>query len=142
MVKPAIRTRQTGAIASLRGQEKPQIRSCTGGEIALENTVSGAGFNAIDLLYASLTGCLVMSARIAARKLGFIERISTCDVQVNGEKTIEEPYRIKRLDVKFSFTGTLSKAEQHELAEAAEAICTISNTLKANTEIVFTLQGE
>ncbi len=140
MVKPALRIRQTGACARLRGQEKPQIRSLTGGELALENTVSGAGFNAIDLLYASLAACLVMSARIAARKLGFIERINAYEVQVSGEKTAQEPYQITRFDVQFGFDGDLSKAEQHELAEAAEEICTVSNTLKANAEVVFTLQ--
>ena len=139
MVGLAVRTRETGAVAILQGQEKPVIRSLTGGELTLENTVSGAGFNAIDLLYASLSACLVMSARIAARKLGLIERISSYEVKVSGEKTEHEPYRITRFDVQFLFAGDLSEVERHELAETAEAMCTVSNTLKANAEVAFTV---
>ncbi|MDM7851819.1 OsmC family protein [Pseudochrobactrum kiredjianiae] len=137
MVGLGIRTRETGATATLQGQEKPVIRSLTGGELTLENTVSGVGFNAIDLLYASLTACLVMSARIAARKLGLIERISAYEVQVSGEKTEQEPYRITRFDVQFRITGDLSETETHELAEMAEAMCTVSNTLKANADVTI-----
>ncbi|WP_022711904.1 OsmC family protein, partial [Pseudochrobactrum sp. AO18b] len=117
MVGLAVRTRETGAVATLQGQEKPLIRSLTGGELTLENTVSGAGFNAIDLLYASLSACLVMSARIAARKLGLIERISSYEVKVSGEKTEHEPYRITRFNVQFLIAGELSDDERHELAE-------------------------
>lgn len=137
MVGLGIRTRETGATATLQGQEKPVIRSLTGGELTLENTVSGVGFNAIDLLYASLSACLVMSARISARKLGVIERISAYEVQVSGEKTEQEPYRITRFDVQFRIAGDLSEAETHELAEMAEAMCTVSNTLKANADVVL-----
>ena len=137
MVGLGIRTREIGATATLQGQEKPVIRSLTGGELTLENTVSGVGFNAIDLLYASLSACLVMSARIAARKLGLIERISAYEVQVSGEKTEQEPYRITRFDVQFRIAGDLSEAETHELAEMAEAMCTVSNTLKANADVTI-----
>ena len=141
MVGLAVRTRETGAVATLQGQEKPLIRSLTGGELTLENTVSGTGFNAIDLLYASLSACLVMSARIAARKLGLIERISSYEVKVSGEKTEHEPYRITRFNVQFLIAGELSDDERYELAEAAEAMCTVSNTLKANTDVAFTVSG-
>lgn len=140
MVGLALRTRETGATATLQGQEKPVIRSLTGGELTLENTVSGEGFNAIDLLYASLSACLVMSARIAARKLGLIERISSYEVQVSGEKTAQEPYRITRFDVVFRIAGDLSDTERHELAEAAEAMCTVSNTLKVNADVAMTIR--
>jgi uncharacterized OsmC-like protein len=107
----------------------------------LENPVSGEGFNAIDLLYASLSACLVMSARIAARKLGLIERISSYEVQVSGEKTAQEPYRITRFDVVFRIAGDLSDTERHELAETAEAMCTVSNTLKVNADVAMTIHG-
>lgn len=140
MVGLALRTRETGATATLQGQEKPVIRSLTGGELTLENTVSGEGFNAIDLLYASLSACLVMSARIAARKLGLIERINSYEVQVSGEKTAQEPYRITRFDVVFRIAGELSDTERHDLAEAAEAMCTVSNTLKVNADVTMTIR--
>lgn len=139
MVGISIRHRETGAVATLQGQEKPVIRSLTGGALTLENTVSGAGFNALDLLYASLSSCMVMSARIAARKLGLTERITAYEVQVRGEKTVHEPYRITRFDVHFMLAGDLTEAERHELAEMAEAMCTVSNTLKASADIVLTI---
>lgn len=137
MVGLAVRTRQTGAAAVLTGQEKPVIRSLTGGELLLESSVSGAGFNAIDLLYASLSACLVMSARIAARKLALIDRIKSYEVQVTGDKTDEEPYRVISFDVRFIFDSDLTGQEQHQLAEMAEAMCTVSNTLKAGAEVHF-----
>lgn len=135
MVGSAVRTRQTGASAFLTGQEKPVIRSLTGGELLLESSVSGAGFNAIDLLYASLSACLVMSARIAARKLALIERIKSYEVQVSGEKTESEPYQVTRFDVCFIFDSDLTEEEQHQLAEMTEEMCTVSNTLKAGAQV-------
>lgn len=138
MVGVAVRTRKTGAVASLNEGEKPVIRSLTGGELYLENTVSGAGFNAIDLLYASLSACLVMSARIAARKTGLANRITAYEVTVSGEKTPEAPYRITRFDVHMKLSGDLSEAERIEVAHEAEAMCTVSNTLKAGANVILT----
>lgn len=138
MVGMALRVRQTGAAAYVTGQEKPVVRSLTNGEITLETSVSGEGFNAIDLLYASLSSCLAISARIAARKLTLHQRIKSYEIHVTGHKSAHEPYRILSFDTLFIFDSDLTKDEQLQLAEMAEAMCTVSNTLKASADVHFT----
>ncbi len=61
-----VRTRPVGASAVLGRTGFPHVTSATGGEIDIVTSPSQPGFNPLDLLYSSLSACLVLSARMAA----------------------------------------------------------------------------
>ena len=82
---PNIKVRATGATATLGRHGFPHIVSETGGIIDVVTGASEAGFNPLDLLYASLSACLVMSARIAANKLGVMDRLVEVTARVTGD---------------------------------------------------------
>lgn len=127
-----MKTRLTGATASLGRTGFPHIVSATGGEIDIVTGPSQPGFNPLDLLYASLSACLGMSARIAAHLSGVLDRVDTVTVEVTGRKAESGASRIEHLQATFTITGSLDAAEKTLLIHQAEEICTVSNTLKAS----------
>lgn len=76
-----VRTRETGATAVLRPGTQPTITTPTKGRIDVVTGVDQPGFNPLDLLYASVAACMVLSARIAAGRLGVGDRLR--DVRAN-----------------------------------------------------------
>ncbi|TCP87371.1 putative OsmC-like protein [Rhizobium sp. PP-CC-2G-626] len=127
-----VRTRPMGVTATVGRTGFPHLTSVTGGTLDIVTGASQPGFNPIDLLYASLSACLVLSARIAASRMGILAGITDIQADVTGEKTKDEPSRIIRFDIVFTFTGDLDADTRRHLAEAAEEICTVSNTLKGD----------
>jgi uncharacterized OsmC-like protein len=75
---------------------------------------------------------MALSARIAATKLELREKLTDVRVEVKGDKAHEGPSRIERFDITFHFDGDLTADEKHRLAEMAEEICTVSNTLRGD----------
>lgn len=134
-----IRTRPTGATATMGRTGFPTVTSRTGGEIEIKTGVSEAGFNPLDLIYASLSACLAMSARIAASKLGLLDRLESVTAKVSGEKAADEPSRLSRFDIEFDIRGDFDTATRHEIARLAEEICTISNTIAGQPEFSISL---
>lgn len=126
------KTRPTAATASLGRTGFPHIVSAMGGEVDIVTGPSQPGFNPLDLLYASLSACLAMSARIAANQSGVLDRIETVTVEVTGKKAEHGASRIESLQATFTITGDLNAAERALLIHQAEEICTVSNTLKAS----------
>ncbi|MCD7108952.1 OsmC family protein [Rhizobium sp. DKSPLA3] len=126
------RTRPTGVTASVGRTGFPHLKSVTGGTLDIVTGASQPGFNPIDLLYASLSACLVLSARIAASRMGILAGLTDIRAEVTGEKTTDDPSRITRFDIVFTFTGDLDADTRRHLAGAAEEICTVSNTLKGD----------
>lgn len=139
MVDVKVKKRPIGATARLERNGHPAVTSRTGGEIRIVTGASEEGFNPLDMMFASLSACLVLSARIAASKLGLLQRFESATADVSGEKSAEEPYRVERLFVSFRVDGDLSDAEKHEVAEMAENICTVSNTLRTSPVISLTV---
>jgi len=139
MVDVKIRTRPIGATARLGRNGHPSVTSRTGGEVNVVTGASEAGFNPLDLMFSSLSACLVLSARIAASKLGVLERFESVTADVTGEKSHEEPFRIERFLVSITVDGALSEEERHRIVEMAEEICTVSNTLKTPPAISVTI---
>ena len=130
-----VRTREMGATATLGRSGYPHIRSATGGELDIVTGVHQAGFNPLDLLYASLSACLVMSARIAASRLGVLQALEEVSAVVTGEKATDEPSRVARFDIRFTIKGDFDDATRHEIARLAEEeICTVSNTISSNPQ--------
>lgn len=127
-----VRTRETGAVADMPHGKLPTITTPTGGTVEIVTSVSQAGFNPLDLIYASVAACMALSARIAATKLELREKLTNVRVEVKGDKAHEGPSRIERFDITFHFDGELTEGEKHRLAEMAEEICTVSNTLRGD----------
>src|SRR5689334_21537696 len=94
MAVGAIKTRQTGANAVLGRHGQPVVASVTGGQVEVVTEPSGPGFNPLDHLYASLSACLVLSARIAASERGVLDRVDRFEARVSGTKAAEPPSRI------------------------------------------------
>jgi uncharacterized OsmC-like protein len=125
-----IRTRPTGAKAKIGRSGRAHVVSVTGGEIEIVTALSEPGFNPLDLLYSSLAACVVLSARIAAGKLGVLDRLDEVEVDVSGDKAPDEPSRVERLHIAVAIRGDFDEATREALLHEAETICTISNTLK------------
>lgn len=124
-----LRQRPIGATATLGRTGYPSIVSATGGALTIVTGPTQEGFNPLDLLMASLAACMSMSARIAARELGFADSFDGLQVKVNGEKALDEPPRFASFTVLVTFTGTLQPEQQWMIAHRAEEICTVSNSL-------------
>lgn len=140
MTAGRIRTRQTGATATIARTDPPQVRSATDGVLAVATRPSESGFNPLDLLYASLSACLVLSARIAASELGVLDRFEGARATVRGEKAPDGPSRIERFLIDIAIDGDLDGAMKEAIVARAEEICTVSNTLKADT--TFSIGGQ
>jgi uncharacterized OsmC-like protein len=138
MVK--VRFRQQGATAMIARRGAATVRSDTGGEMALAGGVAEAGFSPLDLLFASVAGCLVVSARIAAGEMGILDRLGEARATVRGRKAADLPGRVERLDVEFEVSGDFDDATRKAIIARAEELCTVSNTLKRPPE--FAVAGE
>ncbi|MDK1386074.1 OsmC family protein [Sinorhizobium sp. 8-89] len=133
MAELKVRTRETGATAVVGRTGFPHVTSVTGGELDIVTSPSQPGYGPLDLLYASLASCLVLSARIAASRFGVLDRLTEVSAKVTGEKAHDEPSRVARFDIEFSIKGDFDDTVRHAIAEAAEnEICTVSNTLRGN----------
>ena len=125
-----IRTRASGALAVLPPGGLPMITTPTGGAVDVVTSVSAPGFNPLDLLYASLAGCMVLSARIAATRLGVADRLGEVRAEVGGEKAKDEPSRVETFNIRLEIAGDLDAVTKQRILEDAENICTVSNTLR------------
>ncbi|MGX8008475.1 OsmC family protein [Mesorhizobium sp. ORM8.1] len=134
-----VRTRLTGALAVLPPGGLPVITTPTGGEVGVVTQVSAPGFNPLDLLFASLAACMVLSARIAATRLGVAGRLGEVRAEVGGEKAKDEPSRIATFNIRLDIAGDLDAATKQRILVDAEAICTISNTLRGAPTLHATL---
>lgn len=140
MVDVKIKKRQIGATARLERNGHPSVTSRTEGQISVVTGASEEGFNPLDLMFSSLSACLVLSARIAASKLGMLDRFEGVTADVSGEKSHDEPFRIERFFVSITVEGALNDDERHQIVEMAEEICTVSNTLKNPPAISVTVE--
>ncbi|RVC57018.1 OsmC family peroxiredoxin, partial [Mesorhizobium sp. M2A.F.Ca.ET.046.02.1.1] len=119
-----IRTRNAGALAVMPLGGLPTITTPTGGMVDVVTQVSAPGFSPLDLLYASLAACMVLSARIAATRLGVADRLGEVRADVTGEKAKEEPSRVETFTVRLEITGDLDAATKKRILADAEDICT------------------
>ncbi|RWH67029.1 OsmC family protein [Mesorhizobium sp.] len=134
-----IRTRNTGALAVMPPGDLPTVTTPTGGTVDVVTQVSAPGFNPLDLLYASLAACMVLSARIAATRLGVADRLGEVRADVGGEKAKDEPSRLETFNIKLEITGDLDAAMKERILADAENICTVSNTLRGAPTLHATL---
>nr|WP_316652192.1 OsmC family protein [uncultured Gellertiella sp.] len=135
----SLRHRITGATATLGRRGYPHIVSATGGEIDIVTGPSQAGFNPVDLLCASLSACLAMSARIAAGELGVLADMEEIAVTVEADKSEAEPFRILRFVIGLTIRGAIDDERKTAILHRAEALCTVSNTLATRPELFLRL---
>lgn len=131
-----VRVRPMGATASLDRNGRGGVVARSGANLTLAGSPSMEGFNPLELLDASLAGCLALSVRIAARNLGFNERLGSVSVEVIGAKASEPPSRIARQTCRFSIEGDFNDAERRSLIEEAHKVCTIGNSYHASIDII------
>lgn len=136
-----IRTRVTGALAVLPPGALPVVTTPTGGAVDVVTGVSAPGFNPLDLLYASVAACMVLSARIAATRLGVAASLGEVRAEVSGEKAEGDVSRVGRFTITLDVQGDLDEATKKRIVEDAETICTVSNTLRTPPELHTTLAG-
>lgn len=136
------RPRPTGAKAVLGRTGFPHVTSATKGEIDIVTSPSQPGFNPLDLLYSSLSACLVLSARIAASNLGILDKITEITADVTGEKASEGLSRVQKFNIFFSIKGDIDDETRQKIAHLAEdEICTVSNTIRGNPEFSSVVTG-
>lgn len=136
------RPRPTGANAVLGRTGFPHVTSVTGGELDIVTSPSQPGFNPLDLLYSSLSACLVLSARMAASQLGILDRITEITANVTGEKATEGLSRVAKFNIAFSIKGDIDEETRRKIAHMAEdEICTVSNTIRNTPEFATTISG-
>lgn len=130
-----IRTRALGATASVGRDGRPEVTSETGGRLSVVTRPSAEGFNPVDLMAASLSPCIVLSVQIAARAEGWLAEIDRVSARVIPEKAEDAPSRVARFVTTVTIDGPLAADRKAQLVAAAEAICTVSNTLRAGAAI-------
>lgn len=98
------------------------------------------GFTPLEIQAAALAACIAASVRIAARNID-LGQLGDVDVEVEAVKAEDEPSRLGTFEVVVRFGDMLDEATQDRLIEAAEHICTISNTLRAGDTIIAARQA-
>lgn len=142
MSETKIKARPTGATATLGRTGFPHVTSATGGTIDIVTGAAQPGFNPLDLLYASLSACLTMSARMAASQMGVLDRLTEVAAVVTGEKAAEGLSRVQTFNIAFTIRGDIDAQTREAIARAAEdEICTVSNTIRGNPEFATTISG-
>lgn len=135
---PQTAIRKSGASARLPPGGQTEVASATGGELTVSQHMIRPGFSPVDLLYAALASCIVISARQAAQKLGVLEQLGEVRANVTGDKATEGPNRVERFHVKVEIDGPLDVATKRRIAEAAEfELCTVGNTLRGSPAFVL-----
>lgn len=140
MTHVKVKTRPTGATAVLARLGQPDVTTPTGGTLGVTTGASDPGFNPIDLLYSSLAACMVLSARIAASKLGVLDKFESATADVSGEKATTEPSRIETFHIALNIKGDFDEELRQSIGHLAEDICTVSNTLRGAVAFNLTVK--
>lgn len=133
-----IATRPTTVSAHLGKEGQGEVNARSGARMALAGMVRDEGMTPLELMDAALAGCLVLSARIAARKFGWQDRLEDVSVDVTHTKGDGAPSRIAEFACKFEITGDFTKEERQQLIAESHAVCTVGNTLERGASIVDT----
>lgn len=106
--------------------------------MALAAMVRDEGMTPLELMDAALSGCLVLSVRIAARKFGWQDRLESVSVDVTHTKGEGAPSRIAEFACDFAIRGDFTEEERRQLIAESHAVCTVGNTLERGASLVDT----
>lgn len=129
-------TRPTTVSASLDALGKGHVEAHSGAKLALAALARDEGMTPLELMDAALAGCLVLSLRIAARKLGWQDRLKEVAVDVTHIKGEGAPSRVAEFSCDFRIEGDFTADERRQLIADAHGLCTVGNTLKRGATIV------
>jgi len=130
-----VSTRPISVSASLGGTGQGRVTALSGADALLAGFSSDPGFTPLEFLDAALSGCLVLSVRIAARKHGWGDRLRHVDVLVRHEKAHDAPSRVAAFDCTFEIDGDFSAEERDTLIAEAHELCTVGNTFERGAVI-------
>ncbi|WEX08355.1 OsmC family protein [Chelativorans sp. AA-79] len=133
MVNIVKRSTVVGAFLPGKGQGNVEARS--GARLDLAGLATESGMTPVEMMDAALAGCLVLSARIAARNLGWHERLVSVKADVRHEKAPDAPSRVAAFDCAFQIEGDFSPEEREKLVAEAHRLCTVGNTLERGATI-------
>ena len=127
-----VTTRPVSVSATLGAAGTGSVTAHSGASAQLAGLASDLGFTPLELLDAALSGCLVLSVRIAARKRGWGDHPleARVDVVVSHEKATDGPSRVAAFTCSFDIEGEFSEAERAALIADAHEICTVGNTFE------------
>lgn len=129
-------TRPTTVSAHLDKHGRGEVAAHSGSRLALAGLAKDEGMTPLELMDAALSGCLVLSVRIAARKQGWQDRLQGVSVEVTHEKGEGEPSRVAKFSCAFEIEGDLTAQERQQLIGEAHALCTVGHTLERGAEII------
>ena len=132
---PNIIARPTTVGATLDHAGHGNVQAKSGAAARLANLASDEGFTPLEFMDAALAGCLVLSVRIAARKLGLLDRLIKVDVEATHEKAHDLPSRVAAFTTSFVIEGNFTAEERQALIAEAHAICTVGNTFEHGATI-------
>ncbi|MBT9370150.1 OsmC family protein [Rhizobium sp. CSW-27] len=135
MVEIKMKTRVTGATATMAARGHASLVSETGGALDVTTGVSDPGFNPLDMLYASLAACLVLSVKGAVVQLHLLDGFESVTAHVTGEKAHEGPSRVAAIRADIRIAGPYTEEQRAEIVTLAKKLCTVSNTLSVLPEI-------
>lgn len=141
MVEIKMKTRLTGATASLPARGHASLKTETGGELDVVTSVSAPGFNPLDLLYSALASCLVLSVNGAVVKLQMVDRFEGVTAHVTGEKAHDGISRVETIRAVIKIAGDYSDAEREAIRSLAKELCTVSNTLTVTPNVEVTAEA-
>jgi len=116
--------------ASLGREGMGDISARSGAMAKLANMAADEGFTPLEFMDAALSGCLVLSVRIAARKAGWLDRLEHVDAAVTHEKAKDEPSRVAKFLCDIKISGDFTPEEHAFLIAEAHRICTVGNTFE------------
>lgn len=125
-----ITARPTTVAATLGGTGQGSVAAQSGASAVLAGLAAESGFTPLEFLDAALSGCLVLSVRIAARKHGWGDRLQRVDAVVTHEKAPDEPSRVAAFNCSFEIVGDFNPEERATLIAEAHELCTVGNTFE------------
>lgn len=131
-----ITARPTTVSAHLDKEGQGKVEAQSGTNVALAAMAREEGMTPLELMDAALAGCLVLSARIAARKFGWQDRLQGVSVDVTHTKGEGAPSRIAEFACDFTIRGDFTEEERRQLIAESHAVCTVGNTLERGASIV------
>lgn len=125
-------------------QWRMTARLARGSEIRFASVRDGAGsesetvdefgdWEPVDHLAAAIAGCFVKSCQMVLQALGEAER--NCEVHVELDKADTKPNRVGRARIRYAIDG-LDPDRAARIAKDAKRICTVTNTLNCEFELV------
>ena len=133
-----IATRPLTVSAQIDNEGQGEVKARSGASMALAARVRDEGMTPLELMDAALAGCLALSARIAAKKFGWQDRLESVSVDVTHTKGEGDTSRVAQFACEFEIGGDFTQEERLQLIAEAHAVCTVGNTLERGASIVDT----